>query len=284
LKKSFIKSIVLISILFITLSLSAKNVSAYEGKYTNYYGIEITKEEYENLFNLGFTDEEIYYMDMPTYEENKDLEAKLLVRSTKYYKTVYPAYGMPYTVEVTKEEYDNADKVPQQLNREMTAYKNISANISLNGSYYRFKASTMWTTMPSNRSFDITCVGFGDPVYIASGIGFYYRYANSQGVYTTDYTYYNKKNTSTGGSAVYHLPTSQIVGLSSVLYYDVAKNTSNTITNLTICGDYSHATSTVSQSNIADYAINIYGIGLGPSLIGYYDAMACSIASTNISW
>ena len=46
------------------------NVNASE--YTNYYGINMTEQEYNNLLNLGFTEDEIYYMSEESFELNKD--------------------------------------------------------------------------------------------------------------------------------------------------------------------------------------------------------------------
>ena len=39
--------------------------------YTNYNGIEMTNQEYNNLLNQGFSENEIYYMNEEIYLENK---------------------------------------------------------------------------------------------------------------------------------------------------------------------------------------------------------------------
>ena len=254
-------------------------------EFVNYNGIKMTNDEYNTLLNLGFTKSQIYHMDEKTYLENKDLDAKLVSQSQRYYKTEYPMYGNSYTVEISKEEYDSVDAKKVSIRGIVdTAYKTVVSSISQNGNKYRYNVSTMWKTMPSTRSFDIIGIGFNDYVYIDGLVNFGYTYANSAGTYTTSGLYYNKKNTSSGGSAVYKLPTGTINSLSASLFYDVSKSTSNTITLLTICGDYSHAQSAVSQSNVADYGIGISGISLGPTLAGHYDAIPCAMDYANVNW
>ena len=88
---------------------------------------------------------------------------------------------------------------------------------------------------------------------------------------------------STGGTAVYKVPSDDIVGLSAVLYYDVAKDTTSTITYLEMCGDYSHATSTVSSTQYNGHGIDLDGIYLG-SYGGYYDETPCAMSSWGGSW
>ena len=95
----------------------------------------------------------------------------------------------------------------------------------------------------------------------------------------------NKKQLSTGGSVGYKLPSGDIRALGSVLYYDVSKNNeSSTITQLEICGDYSHATANVSQSNLGNYTIHDSGIQLYSSIAGYYDAIPCALADWVGTW
>ena len=57
--------------LFVLLGISLNEVKAHQ--YTNYFGIQMSVDEYMTLLNLGFTDDEIYYMDEDTFNENKDL-------------------------------------------------------------------------------------------------------------------------------------------------------------------------------------------------------------------
>lgn len=268
-------------IALLVLFVSVEQVNAT--KYENYFGVEMTNEEYNTLLNLGFSEDEIYHMDETTYLENRDLDANLVSKDTKYYKTIYTDLaGTPAAVEITEDEYNNQSSLSAR-GSVTTEYKQMVTTLSQNGSKYRYKVSLAWRSLPSTRSYDIIGVGFEDNVYINSSVYFNFYYCNSSGTCTTDATYYDKKKTSTGGSAVYKLPTS-IVSLSATLYYDVSKNTSSTITHLEMCGDYSHATKTISVSNISDYNISINGVELQSGTIGYYDSIPCATSTWSGSW
>ena len=94
----------IIAVFISIISMGQVNANVYE----NYYGIEMTNSEYNTLLNLGFSEDEIYYMNEETYLENKDLDAKLVVKDNKYYKTTYTDLaGNSYTTEITADEYEN---------------------------------------------------------------------------------------------------------------------------------------------------------------------------------
>ena len=281
--KSNNKCFLLVVLAIISLAFGITSTSALE--IINYNGIKISPNEYNNLLNLGFTENQIYYMDKETYNINKDLDAKLLSQTKRYYKTEYTMYGVGTTKEITPEEYYNdTKKVVLTKGIVQTQYKTVVSSIAQSGNKYRYNVGMSWSSMPSNRSFDIIGIGFADDVYISSSVYFNFTWANSAGQYTTSTQYYNKKSTSTGGSAVYKLPSGTIKALSANLHFDVSKDTTNTITTLGICGDYSHATSTVSSSNVANYGISIYGISLGSGLAGHYDAIPCAMEYANVNW
>lgn len=279
------KYFVFIVVGLLCFAVGIKNSRAQE--YINYNDIRMTMEEYNTLLNLGFTENQIYHMDQETYENNKDLDAKLVSQTTRYYKTISSAYGTGYDVEISEEEYNQVSTERTGFDRGYvdTTYKTITSSISQNGSKYRYNVSTVWKIMPSTRSYDIIGIGFADSVSISnSAVYFSYTYANASWQYTTSSTYANKKALSTGGAVAYKLPTGTIKSLSASLYYDVVKSTSSTITSLSICGDYAHATSNVSVSNVANYSISIYGINLGSGLAGNYDATPCAMEYANVSW
>ena len=250
--------------------------------YENYFGITMNNEEYNNLLNLGFSGEEIYYMDEQTFEDNKSLSASLVSKTEKFYKSIYTDLnGETYSVEITEDEYNNQGTI-EPRGTVNTSYKSIVSTMSQVSSKFRYKVSVSWKQMPSTRSYDIIGVGFEDDVYIDSSVYFNYYHCDSSGNCTTSTEYYNKKKLSTGGSAVFKFPSSSR-SLSAVLYYDVAKNTTGTITRLDMCGDYAHATSSVSSSNYSGHGITISGISLGSSS-GYYDATPCATSSWSGSW
>lgn len=278
-KKSKIFAYGIIALFVSIISMGQVNADVYE----NYYGIEMTNSEYNTLLNLGFTEDEIYYMTEETYLENKDLDATLVVKDNKYYKTTYiDLAGNEYTTEITADEYENQ---PTMNSRGVvtTEYKQMVSTLSQNGNKFRYKVSLLWRDMPSKRNFDIIGIGFDDDVYIDSSVYFNFHWCNSSGTCTTDASYYNKKSTSTGGAAVYDLPDNA-VSLSSTLYYDVSKNTSNTITNLTMYADYAHAIANVNANNIGDYYITRNGIELWSSIGTKYDAIPCAESYWNGTW
>lgn len=278
-KKNKLYSYLVISLFVLMQCIGQANAS----EYINYYEISMTSQQYNNLLNLGFSEDEIYYMDEETFEINKDLPATLLAKNSKYYKTVYTGLdGQSYSTEITKDEYNNQGSMDPR-GTVTTEYKEMVTVISQNGNYYRYKVTVGWKQLPATRSYDIIGIGFDDDVYIASSVYFNYSYCVSSGDCTTSTIYHDKKKISTGGSAVYKLPGNEARSLTAVLYYDVAKNTTDTITGLHMYGDYSHATETVGYSQYTDYTITHNGIVLGDSIV-YYDAIPCAVASWGGTW
>ncbi len=273
--------------IMVVVSMSAINVRhplASEVYFTNYYGIEMTEEEYSTLLNLGFTEREINYMLEREFEENKDLDATLVASNIKYFKTVVPMYGTSYSVEVTQSEYLNHSNI-QPLGVLYTYYREEVSTISQNGTKYRYKLSTGWLNWPSVASYDIMAIGFVNSVYISSNNPYFnYSYDLADGSHVTSTVYYDKKKTSTGGSAVYKMP-SNVVTLTSNLYFDVMKNTNDTLTSLTMCADYGHALYTVTTTQAANHTISTGGIELDATVYNYYDDTPCCDAIiTDISW
>lgn len=287
----FLKTTLIIFIMVTIFNVNINKVSAlgsHDIDYTNYYGIEMTETEYFNLINLGFTENEIYYMDEDTYNENKDEnDARLLTKNTKYYKTVVPYYGTSYTTEVTLAEYLNHSNGDDLLDNSSTYYQEFVTSISYkNETKYRYKISTNWLHFPSNYSFDVIGIGLGsiDDVYINSNLFFRFDWAYSDGSSHHSTVNNGSQTSATGGSIVYELPTN-VVGLSATLYYDVSKDTEETITSLEMCGDYSHSNYQVTQYQAANHAISYYGIGFDSSVVAYFNAIPCTYAAVyDISW
>lgn len=270
---------VLVVLFVFMIGMNYAKANAYE----NYYGININNEEYNNLIGLGFSEDEIYYMDLQTFEENKDLPGELVAQDVTYYKTVQPYYGNSYTVELTEEEYNTESNI-MTLGTVETQYKTMVTTLSKNGSKYRYKISLLWNNIPKVKSYDIIGIGFSDDVYINSSVNFYYYYCSSSSSCSTEYYYYNKKSTATGGTTVFKIPSSTSVSLSSVMYYDVSKDTTGTINSLEMCGDYAHATSSVPATNTSNHNISIGGIGFYNGLSGYYDTIPCAVSTWSGTW
>lgn len=287
----FFKTGLLIFAIVTIFNVNINKVSAlgsHDINYTNYYGIEMTETEYFNLINLGFTENEIYYMDEDTYNENKDEnDAELLATDTKYYKTVVPYYGASYTTEVTLGEYLNHDNGNQMLDYASTYWQDFTTSISYkNETKYRYKIVTNWLHYPPNYSYDVIGIGLGtiDDVYINSNLFFRFDWDYSDGSHYHSTVNNGSQTSATGGSIVYRLPEN-VVGLQATLYYDVSKDTTDTITSLEMCGDYAHSNYTVTQYQAANHAISYGGIGFNSSVIAYFNEIPCTYAAAyNISW
>ena len=265
-----------------TFILLLNQVSASE--YINYYEISMTSQQYNNLLNLGFSEDEIYYMDQETFDLNKDIEGQLVAKNNKYYKTLYTDLaGNSYSTEITENEYNNQSSMNTR-GTVTTEYKNMVTTMTKLTNTFRYKVTLAWRQMTSRRSYDIIGIGFNDNVYISSPIYFSYSYCISNGDCTTSSQYYDRKSLSTGGSAVYKLPGSEAISLTAVLYYDVSKNTSSTITRLDMYGDYAHATSNVGSSQYTNYTINRYGLVLYDNVPNYYDDIATAQSTWGGTW
>ena len=271
----------IISIFTFVLYLGKANAS--ESEYVNYFNISMTSQEYNNLLNLGFSEDEIYYMNLDTYNANKDLSGTVVASNKKYYKTIYTDLnGNTQSMEITEDEYNNQSLMDPR-GTVTTEYKNMVTIITALTNTYRYKVSVGWNKFPSVRSYDIIGIGFDDPVYISSPLyaGFHYCIMGGSCYDSTEY--YFRQTTSRGASVVQKLPSGNINNLCSVLYYDVSKNTSNTITRLDMYGDYSHATSNVNYSIYSNHAINYGGISLGTNQT-YYDAIPVAQSTVAVNW
>ena len=274
-----IKNIFIVAFIML-LGLNTNIVSAHQ--FTNYYGIQMTNDEYFTLLNLGFTSDEIYYMDEDTFDDNKDLDAELIAQSNRYYKIVTPMYGSSYVVEVSQFEALNQSQ-NQVLSQVTTQYINEISTISANGSKYRYKNTVSWLSIPQIRSFDVIAIGFVNSVYINSPVYFKYSYYDSTGGIHSSTLYYDKKNTSTGGSATYKIPN-ELYGLSSMIYFDVSKNTTDTLTSITMCGDYAHSLSNVTQTQAANHAVNSGGINFDYTVYNLFNEIPCATETAYVNW
>lgn len=273
-------------VLLFSLLLFISNVSA--SNYINYYGISMTDNEYNNLINLGFLEDEIYYMTEDTFEANKDIKSTLVAKDYKYYKTIYTGLdGESYSTEITKNEYDNQSMI-DTYGTVTTEYKTMVTVISQNdNNTFRYKISLVWNKIPSTRSYDIIGIGFFDArIKISSLINLTHIYCLADSNCVSSGVYYDIKNTSTGAAKVFKLPVGDIRSLCATLYYDVSKSdayASTTINSLTMYGDYAHATKNIS-SDYGNYLINNSGIQLHTSIYDYYDSIPAAESNWTGTW
>lgn len=247
-------------ILFVLFSFCSVNAT---NTFINKNNIEISKTEYMNLLNLGFTEDEILNMKQSEFDSNKNLVGTVVSQNTTYTEdNQYQLLSSGYV--------NNIDK------------KTTISIISVND-YYRYKVTVEWKQMPSARSYDIIGIGMEPTVKINSSLYFQVNYCystddcSSNGVFT-------RKVTSTGGTGIFKLPSGNLTSMSAYLYFDIAKNTSSTITKLNAYGDYSHAMKSISLDNAKNHSINRGGISLDSSISSYYDSMTAASTTLNCSW
>ena len=136
--------------------------------------------------------------------------------------------------------------------------------------------------MPKVRSYDIIGIGFFSSVKMSGNFKYETHICRHSGC-TIDRTH-TPKNTSTGVSVVYKLPTDSIILLTSVLRFDVKKNTDLTIIRQAAVGDYSHATKTVTLDQALKHNIGLSGIILDSSVSAKYDKIDEAEANWSGNW
>lgn len=253
--------------------------------YTNGHNIEMTKNEYNNLLGLGFTEEQIQDMDENEFLQNKDIEGTILGEAEKYYKTttvMQNGIKITHTDEITKEEA-LAEKEKQSQNQPTRGlvgsfYDGLSVTtvldirtkiIGVNNTYARYKVDAEWLVPPSERYHDIIGIGIeSDKVEIASTIMFKETWLTTTYQSGEDTSCYPKTE-ATGGSAQMQLPSGFMQWIHSYLYFNVRKKAGvGTLTDLYMCGDYAHATTNVDPNTM----YYLYSVSLGGIDIDYpYD-------------
>lgn len=229
---------------------------------TNANGIDITETEYNNLLNLGFTDNEIQYMTMDEFLANKDLVGQI----------------------VAQEVSSSSNTFGLQPGYIATSARTITTTIVSVSDRYRYKVSVEWLQIPTNRSHDIIGIGIDTNVSIYSNLYFQQNFC-----YSTNNCYsssaFTQKSTSTGASATYQLPSASVVSMNSYMYFSVVKNTTSTITQLNAYGDFAHATQTVSLNDAYNnHSINRGGIYLNSNISGSYSSLDTAKAVWTGSW
>ena len=276
------------------LTISFKNVSALEEDIiiVNNNNVSITEERFLELMDAGYTINDIYNMDLETYN-NANTNNEDIAVSTKYLKTTTTTrYGntTSETTEVTEEEFNNSDSGNISIYASgtvETTYKKLTATITqstTNSNRMKYRAYMYWKTLPSVRSNDIISMGFDSTlVSIGTGPDFYQLYTRNGYTYT-DYEAY-VKTFSNGVGAVFQLP-SNITTLCQDISFEVVKaNANSTIASQAGSGDYAHAIETVSGSTANNnYMANYSGLTLYSAINSKYDAMSSAQAIYNAAW
>lgn len=309
-------------LILVTVCFSISRVNAVEfsndGLFVNTKEVSITKEQFDRLKDLGFTDNQIQTMDEEEFNNNKDLLGQVVSQTIKYYKTTtiykdtyYRTSGTDYandlisiTEEITASEYNNSEStiIPFGLTNGYTEtnYKKMTTTIIAVNGRYRYKNDLVWKTLPSTRSYDILSIGI-DPG-IVSGISStkYYR-TTYEGKYNNTGAGFCNISTngiwnleSNGYLVTFELPSNTsdttITSISSYMYFEVQKIPTYTIQTLNAYGNYKHAQKKVDSS--VSFGVSVgsgggisFDVSVSSSTVTSYDSMDTAQATlSNISW
>lgn len=208
-------------------------IYANEDYIINKQNIKITKQEYNNLKSIGFTDYEIKLLDKKTFDANKNINGKILSQEKSNFfiktKSITPGF-----VE--------------------TEYKKITTTIIKIQDMYRYKITVEWKKMPYIRSYDIIAIGKASNLITNGTIFFVQNYCYKSGNCSSNYEYIPKYSNSGNGASFQLVKEKNLTDIIITFFYDIKKSSSDTITKLDAYGDYKHATKTISQE--ITYSIN----------------------------
>ena len=290
----------LYSFVFATLILMSTTVvnASNEVYYINNENVEMTEKEYNNLLNLGFTEKYIAGIDQEEFLSNKDLEGTVLQETKKYIRTTTTMRnGIKITTreEITEEEamQDKELQSQKNLNRgpagnyydgiSMTATTIVTTKIiGISNSYMRFMNNTEWLSIPTDRYYDVIGIGLeSSKFHISSSLGFKEEWVTGNGTHANTKVC-TPSSTSTGGFAIFELPSGSLQSLEATFYYNVAKNSGvGTITSLYATGDYAHATSNVTPSSLMSHVSVNYSTGILITSPYSYDYVCMSPATAS---
>lgn len=289
-------NLVFIIVLILTSFISTVNAQEINiNNIINNNGITITETEYNNLINLGFTDNEILNMKNNEFEENKNLMGSVVSTNDKYYKITTKYDRENNIISNTAEEineyiYNNYNLITNQAiprssnGYTETSYKKMTTQIIQLSYGYRYKNTVEWKNIPSTRSYDLIGIGIDTSVYISSDIVFQQNYCYSNGSCSSS-NVSSIKNSTTGGAALFKLPTSSsITSMNSYIYFMVSKSSNATLNSMYAYGDYSHAVKNTSSSNSNYYSINKMGLNLYSSIVDDYDEIPVAKATWTGTW
>lgn len=219
---------------------------------------------------------------------------ELVSRNVKYYKTTYEndfdvallSSDKNFTIEISEDEYNDVQDVfdVMESNLYQNSYKKVTTSIySLNGNY-KYEVNLEWKKIPKVRSNDIIAIGFDDSnIQNGGNYSFIQNFCTSDGCKSNNN--YSLKNFSTGNSAVFSLPTSDLIYLGQTFSFMVMKKASNVVSTQIISGDYSHATKKIDTKNALKHTVDVvYGIKLYDSISKYYDSIPVTKTMWNGSW
>lgn len=275
---------VLTTTFLLLLMISFKNVSALENDtyIINNNNVSISEERFLELMDAGYTIDDIYNMDLDTYN-NADTNNPEIALSTKYLKTITTTrYGntTSETIEITEEEYNNSESSNISFYASgtvNTTYKKLTSSIEPyenNSDFMKYRTYMHWKIMPAVRSNDIIGMSFYssmvDTVYAPT---FTQLYTINGLTYTSHSAYVTEF--ANGAGAVFDLSDTATTLNQEIVIIVSKVNYNSTITSLNSKGDYSHAVETVSGTTANNnYQVNTTGIALYSAINSKYDDMA----------
>ncbi len=233
------------------------NISAEETDtpyYTNFYGVELTKDEYDNLLK-GFGKTTLYYLKQEIVDLYKD-EENLTCNSMEVWldensNPVKPtSLVSPLATDIWYSEYSYPTR---KLEVTISPYGQLSSKRLVS-------VTNTWIILPSVRSFDVLAV---------RAEGEYEIFTDKLNTYGSQIWDGNEIEYNTEKCSSYFKILSDGVGLSMNLSDDATKSIE---CNLTVCfgsgaddllavGTYQHAIATSSLFKSKQYTIDILGDG-----------------------
>jgi hypothetical protein len=248
--------------------------------FTNMNGVELTKEQYNNLLK-GFSHDTINTMSEEMIDFLKDDTNIQKVSTTKYVKvsTKYVNNEAVSTSEeeVSKAEFDNSPKesiITKSLITPMfaasdyveTDYKKITLDVTFGASISTkyVTLTNVWKQIPATKSFDVLAISVGVPSISFNFNGQRSGYQKWDGN-TINY------DASSGNWKIVDSSTiwKKGLGLSQNIVDATTTSLSNSITVVFLSGalpfpvraSYQHATSSVTLAQSHDYTLGTDGMG-----------------------
>lgn len=271
--------------------------------YTNQKNIEMTEQEYTNLLNLGFTENQIDWMSEDIFRENKDIEAtlvsheKLIVKTTTVIRNgIKRCYNQILTQEELEEllSHPQRQQPPAGINVYGNFYdgmaydsvKEIDMRIAIYDDYYgRLKLDTYWDYIPNYRYNDLSGIYYNSSlVHRAGYVSHLQYYITTSGVHGEDESMY-VNTTSNSAVIMFELPSGSLSTLESYMYFTIQKNENiGTITELYATGDYAHAGYSVPTDVINNVTMSSTGLWISNTYDNYYDDMSVAVAHFVGGW
>lgn len=271
--KNYLLAVLTMSLLFTT------SIKAEENIIENYFGIKMTTTEYNNLLNLGFSEEDIYLMDEDTYINNKDLIGHVVSTNVTRYKTVKRGLES-VTYVATEEEFQSRNEV-RPLGVVENYWRSVVTKIIQVDSNYRYMVSTVWNTMPNERDYDVISIGITSDVIRSTYPTFTRHYCDYDDCYNSNVGAI--KTGRYGAGASFKVPSGSLTGLGASLYFEVVKDVSGTLTYQEFCGMYAHGTNTTLTES-QNYGIATGGIAFKGTSVNKYVVMGCSYGTWTGTW